>query len=602
MAGGHNRVREDDGAGEEFTDPTDIAWARAMWFDAADAASFTLSGSTVTAWNDKSGNGRNLQPGSTNPQRGAVTLNGKPVVSFDGGDQLYWRASSGYINTTTLTVAMVVWTDGSWDNQRAISLSHFNSFDYDDPRGAVPIAQLTGFTPAGYRNSVPISHATALNSVTWMIVYSIFDGTNHTMYVNNVAQAPVASAGTFDFDLVSVGANHVGGENLHGNIAEVVTYTQALGSTDRTNLYDYLIAKWLPPWNGPEIVGTATQAAAASGPLTIAKPAGTAVGETLLIAVWGFSPTAPTWSYACTGFTLLAKYDATSGARGSLGLLARTVDGTEGSSFSVSATSSAVDYLEMLCFRVDRAVTAITGGGNTGTGTTGVLESIAAVDNTLVLGLVSGWSSTAVPTPPAGWVTAVTMTDPSQRVFSLEATGPITDTSFSWSASEQWAAMTVGVVTAVAHNWVDTDDFANINPGEGGHYSTRGAFGTDTWVHRSPGISENYGFGGILSGRSSDAATTKDQYVKISISDTGAPWGLFVRAPATIAIDQPGYWVNYNLGGTIYWYSNGSYYGNPAVTMPTGPGTVNCAASPTSARSTSTARCSTPGISTARDW
>jgi hypothetical protein len=124
-------------------------------------------------------------------------------------------------------------------------------------------------------------------------------------------------------------------------------------------------------------------------------------------------------------------------------------------------------------------------------------------------------------------------------------------------------------------NWVDSDDFANINPGEGGHYSTRGAFGSDTWDHRSPGISEHYGFGGIGSGRASDAATTKDQSVKISVSNLLAPWKLFVRAPAAIVIDQPGYYVSYNNGaGTLDWYSNGTFNGNPNVTMPTGAGTV----------------------------
>ena len=149
-------------------------------------------------------------------------------------------------------------------------------------------------------------------------------------------------------------------------------------------------------------------------------------------------------------------------------------------------------------------------------------------------------------------------------------------TKFVVTASRATTWNVAAVPTGGGANWVDTDDFANINPGEPGHYNLREAI-----LARTPGFtvarhpSENYGFGGMLSGRSSEAATTKDQSVKISVSNTAAPWELFVRASGTITIDQPGYFVQYNTGAAaIYWYSNGTYNGSPAVTMPSGPGTV----------------------------
>jgi hypothetical protein len=57
----------------------------AAWWDAADSASITVQ-TGVQQWADKSGNGRNLVQNTTNnqPLHGSVTLNGKPVVTFDG--------------------------------------------------------------------------------------------------------------------------------------------------------------------------------------------------------------------------------------------------------------------------------------------------------------------------------------------------------------------------------------------------------------------------------------------------------------------------------------------------------------------------------------
>jgi len=57
----------------------------AAWYDAADSASITIQ-TGVQQWADKSGNGRNLVQNTTNnqPLHGSVTLNGKPVVTFDG--------------------------------------------------------------------------------------------------------------------------------------------------------------------------------------------------------------------------------------------------------------------------------------------------------------------------------------------------------------------------------------------------------------------------------------------------------------------------------------------------------------------------------------
>ncbi|MFM6187855.1 MAG: hypothetical protein ACKPEQ_31335, partial [Dolichospermum sp.] len=62
----------------------------ALWLDAADASTITLNGSTVSQWNDKSGNGRNATQAtaSLQPAYNATGINGKPALVADANDFL----------------------------------------------------------------------------------------------------------------------------------------------------------------------------------------------------------------------------------------------------------------------------------------------------------------------------------------------------------------------------------------------------------------------------------------------------------------------------------------------------------------------------------
>jgi hypothetical protein len=66
--------------------PTEIQLA--LWLDAEDTSTITLNGSTVSQWNDKSGNGRHFTQATTSlqPVYNLTAFNGMPSVSFDGID------------------------------------------------------------------------------------------------------------------------------------------------------------------------------------------------------------------------------------------------------------------------------------------------------------------------------------------------------------------------------------------------------------------------------------------------------------------------------------------------------------------------------------
>ena len=69
--------------------PASIANLKA-WYDASDTGTITVSGTAVTQWNDKSGNGYNLTQGTAGkrPLSGTRTQNGKNAIEYDGADDV----------------------------------------------------------------------------------------------------------------------------------------------------------------------------------------------------------------------------------------------------------------------------------------------------------------------------------------------------------------------------------------------------------------------------------------------------------------------------------------------------------------------------------
>jgi hypothetical protein len=62
-----------------------------LWLDAADPGTITLNGSTVSQWQDKSGNSRHIAQATAvnQPTYQATGLNSRPTLYFDGADWLF---------------------------------------------------------------------------------------------------------------------------------------------------------------------------------------------------------------------------------------------------------------------------------------------------------------------------------------------------------------------------------------------------------------------------------------------------------------------------------------------------------------------------------
>jgi hypothetical protein len=95
--------------GKKLWRPDELGADLALWLDAEDTASITLNGSTVSQWDDKSGNNRNASQAtaSLQPTYLSTGFNGKPTLETDGNDILELGATSLGRNVSGITCAIV---------------------------------------------------------------------------------------------------------------------------------------------------------------------------------------------------------------------------------------------------------------------------------------------------------------------------------------------------------------------------------------------------------------------------------------------------------------------------------------------------------------
>jgi autotransporter-associated beta strand protein len=212
----------------------------ALWLDASDSNTVQLSGSSVTNWIDKSGNGRNASQGTAanQPTYQATGISGKPALSFDGG--------SDVLNFTDLVLNDDTWVISVYSRNS----SGINSVD-------------VGGSSLGYANM-------------WYAVddklYSFLRGTSVSYHFHGAAST---ATGTFINGMVrtSLGAQAyrngtalggLKGEGLTGDITlnrvgygrdtpayrhngamgEILVGRSVLSTSNRQKLEGYLAWKW----------------------------------------------------------------------------------------------------------------------------------------------------------------------------------------------------------------------------------------------------------------------------------------------------------------------------------------------------------------------
>jgi len=228
----------------------------AVWLDAQDAGSFTYStGSDVSAWADKSGNGNNAvqATGARQPLYVASGINNRPVVQFydDATSKQLRIPNAGTLTYNPFSCYAVIrrLTDltsnerifGPWDitaSQRAFSML-VNNIDQ--------LSCLISTTGGAAAGSAAVASPTIAINTNYIIDTgytgtSVQAGVNGGTLTSTVVGAPFAATGG-----IMIGANEAAGgytEPFAGYIGEILFYTASLTAAQRATVIRYLFTKW----------------------------------------------------------------------------------------------------------------------------------------------------------------------------------------------------------------------------------------------------------------------------------------------------------------------------------------------------------------------
>jgi hypothetical protein len=237
--------------------PAELGASLALWLDAEDTDSITLNGSTVSQWDDKSGNNYHVAQATAanQPAYGSRTLNGKNVVDFSGGKILFSTAGVFADNPDVMMAAVNLYDANLAVDDRALQIG-------SGVGGAYAISGGSQGYSSRYNNGNEVYGPTSL-ATPLMQVGTRPSGGDYAaaqMFINGTESAPTSSTSptlvpNFNNGF-SVGAGTSAAlgtisSSVDGYIGEVVLVREITLAT-RQIVEGYLAWKWglaanLPP-------------------------------------------------------------------------------------------------------------------------------------------------------------------------------------------------------------------------------------------------------------------------------------------------------------------------------------------------------------------
>jgi len=249
----------------ELWTPTQLT--PAVWLDAADSATITLNGSTVSQWNDKSGNDNHVSNGEASTQPAYLTTgwNGKPTVYFTkAGEEFLFKAGvSNFAANDDYTLASAfefLQPNNNWDMVAGWRSVPNTS---NSPNGGTPVLQGMSGYPAPAEIGVHNTDVTDTRikvDVTSRLGKKIAtvgrsggtdgNGGEVTVTSTGFSQPTYQTNGTQTWISAAATGFQVGGKQQNGTaygdkyISEVVGCNTKLSTDDRQKLEGYLAWKW----------------------------------------------------------------------------------------------------------------------------------------------------------------------------------------------------------------------------------------------------------------------------------------------------------------------------------------------------------------------
>ena len=218
-------------------DPTTVAGLQ-LWVDATDASTITTSGTQVTQWDDKSGNGNNITSDLGSPQLGtdSVVFDGNDALTIDqprfSGNEP--RSVFISLNCDSGSDVLFAWSFGEFSSNALFSLR----IDRDNDA-------LHLFNHGAGGTNAPSGSFTIYDQ--YCVIQVDYNGTDCKIYLNNVELI----SNTYAYSTSNATGGLLGrgvptGSSFpffDGEIRDFVVYNSSLSASDRDTVYNYLASK-----------------------------------------------------------------------------------------------------------------------------------------------------------------------------------------------------------------------------------------------------------------------------------------------------------------------------------------------------------------------
>jgi hypothetical protein len=238
--------------------PTDLGASLAAWFDGYDSSTFTLVGSNVSQWRDKSGNNRHISQGtaSDQPIYSATSFNSTPAVTAAGnGDVLVASALWSPEPTNLSMIGGVIRDTQNSDNGSSYRFFMSSPMAVDPgvrcvwaPRGTtgpVPIDSIrSGILSANTSNQA--IQASTTNATTILSATLPDDAgyvANCKIWLNGTVGSspgglPPSSGSSTRFTLFGDNSNNA--RSIIGTISDAIITDYVIGTTERQKGEGYI--------------------------------------------------------------------------------------------------------------------------------------------------------------------------------------------------------------------------------------------------------------------------------------------------------------------------------------------------------------------------
>ncbi len=222
-----------------------------IWFDAADTASLTLAGNTVTAWANKGSVGGNVTVNNNAPTylSSNSSFAGRPTINFNAGaNQRLAGFDATFLNNTPYTIFAI-------EGKAAAGNYYFLGTNHSAPNQGLHFGYRTDtdFAFAQYANDLDYTNAPTYNGTTEVArewTGKLDFSTGHFLYFNGTqVQQGTNGVNTDGFNGLGAGDGIVGAgfafnNNYQGDLGEILIFNSALSDTQRQSVDVYLQKKW----------------------------------------------------------------------------------------------------------------------------------------------------------------------------------------------------------------------------------------------------------------------------------------------------------------------------------------------------------------------